>query len=271
MRRAGLLAAEILARAAVGIEPDEVERFPDTQPVPSDLPRVAYVTMLLTQGLLHDTYVFGRNAREGLPRAVDPRVVFEGAITSGNCVSACDKNTTWHHQNNPVVRELFRRHGRELAFVGSVLTDEPTRLARKQASAERAVELVKELNADGVVISKEGFGNPDADLMLLIRGLEEAGIATVAITDEFAGSDGASPSLADTTPEADALVSVGNANERVVLPALARTLGPQADVPRLAGGHARSLRADGSIEVELQAIVGSTNQLGEGRLSCGEA
>ena len=270
VRGAGLAAAEIVARTAAGHEPDARERFPWEPDVAPELPRVAYLAMLLSQGLLHDTYVLGRNARDAVPRVIDPRATFEGAIVSGNCVSACDKNTTWHHQNDPIAGELLRRHGTELSLVGTVLTNEPTRMAEKEASARRAIALVEGLGAQGVVVAKEGFGNPDADLMLLIRGLEAAGIRTVALSDEFAGVDGGSQSLADTTPEADAIVSVGNANARVVLPAMERTLGPPGDVARLAGGHARSLRDDGSVEVELQAIVGATNQLGQGRLSCRE-
>jgi glycine reductase len=271
LREAGLAAAAWLARLAAGAEPGSVERFAlPAVPAERGLPRVAYVYMLLCQGLLHDTYVFGQSAREGLPRAVDPRVVFEGAIVSGNCVSACDKNTTWHHQQAPVVRALLRRHGRELDFAGAVLTPSPIRLAEKQAAARRTVDLVRELGAAGAVISKEGFGNPDADLMMLVRGLEAEGVRSVAITDEFAGEDGASQSLADTAAEADALVSVGNANERVVLAPMERWLGPAGAVPRLAGGLPGSLRADGSVEVELQAIVGATNPLGQGRLTCRE-
>ena len=32
---------------------------------------------------------------------------------------------------------------------------------------------------------EEGFGNPDADLMMLVQGLEQSGIKTTAITDEY--------------------------------------------------------------------------------------
>ena len=212
--------------------------------------------------------MFGENAREGLPRSVSPEVLLDGAITSGNCVSACDKNTTWHHQNNPLLRELTQRHGKELDFVGVVLANEPVRLADKQSTTAKSVELVKELGADGVVISKEGFGNPDADLMMLIRGLEEAGIKTVSITDEYAGPDGGSQSLADVCSEADAVISVGNANERVVLPPLDRLLGPIQDLAHLAGAYPQSLHDDGSLEIELQGIIGATNELGFQKLSC---
>ena len=272
VRLSGLAAAQFLGESVRMSKPDVLETLdiPDASSVSPDLPKVAYVYMLLSQGLLHDTYVFGQDAKEGLPRSIFPQALLDGAITSGNCVSACDKNTTWHHQNNPLLRELYQRHGKELNFVGVVLTNEPVRLAAKQASAEKTIELVKKLGADGVIISKEGFGNPDADQMMLIHGLEEAGIRTVSITDEYAGADGGSQSLADVTPEADAIISAGNANERVILPPLKRLIGPIKDLSHLAGAYPQSLHDDGSIEIEIQGIIGSTNELGSHTLSCRE-
>ncbi len=271
VRHAGLNAAAFLADTARKSTPAEIETYaPVTASAPSlNLPRVAYVYMLLSQGLLHDTYVQGRNAKEELPRIISANILMDGAITSGNCVSACDKNTTYHHQNNPVLRELYQRHGKSLDFAGVVLTNEPVRLAGKKASAQKSIE-VQTLKADAVVISKEGFGNPDTDQMMLIRGLEEAGIRTVAITDEYAGPNGASQSLADTTPLAQAIISVGNANERILLPPMERLLGPIDDLSRLAGAYPHSLHPDGSLEVELQAVIGATNELGFQSLRCRE-
>jgi sarcosine reductase len=269
IRATGLGAAEHVAKCAVGAPPDERREIEwDNAGVDRALPRLVYVYMVLSQGLLHDTYVMGRNAAEGLPATLDPRLVIDGALVSGNCVSACDKNTTFHHQNNPIVTELLAGHGTRWNFVGVVLTNASTRLAEKERAAAAAVDLTRGLEADGAVVSKEGFGNPDADLMMLLRGLEHARIKTVGVTDEFAGVDGASQSLADAAREADALVSTGNANERIVLPPMRKVIGPLPDVARLAGGYAYSLRDDGALEVELQAIVGATNQLGFSRLSC---
>lgn len=270
-RSAGLFAAEYLAAACEGLTPDQtVEIVWEAMPSDSNLPRIVYIDMLLSQGLLHDNYVLGRNAMEGLPRVIDPRVVLDGGVISGNCVSACDKNTTYHHQNNPIILQLLAGHGSRWDFCGVVLTNEPTRLKGKQDSATATVGLARRLKADGALISKEGFGNPDADLMMIIQGLEEVGIKTVAITDEYAGRDGDSQSLADTAPQADALVSTGNANQTQVLPAVDTVIGPLPDVARLAGGYAQCIRDDGTMQVELQAIVGSTNQLGFGHLSCRE-
>ncbi|MDH4318697.1 MAG: glycine/sarcosine/betaine reductase component B subunit, partial [Desulfobulbaceae bacterium] len=180
LRGLGLLAAQYLGQTTRLHSPDTIRCHPVELSATSldSLPRVAYVYMLLSQGLLHDSHVLGKDAKKGLPRIISPAQLLDNAIISGNCVSACDKNTTYHHQTNPILAELLARHGRDLNFVGVVLTNEPVRLDEKQASAERAVDLARSLDPDGVVISKEGFGNPDTDQMMLIGGLERAGIKT---------------------------------------------------------------------------------------------
>ncbi len=53
------------------------------------------------------------------------------------------------------------------------------------------------LICDGVIVSQEGFGNPDIDLIMNCKKIEAEGIKTVIITDEYAGRDGKSQSLAD--------------------------------------------------------------------------
>lgn len=272
VRTIGLAAAGYIADAGRRVEPDYIHHFsfPGKDSAAEELPRIAYVYPLLTQGLLHDNYLHGRNSRDELPQVIDPLILLDGAIVSGNCVSACDKNTTYHHQNNPVLNELFLRHGKTLHFAGVVLTSERVRLAAKERVAKETIELVKKVGADGVILSKEGFGNPDADQMMLIRGLEQAGIKCCGLTDEFAGVDGASQSLADVTPEADAMISVGNANERILLPPMTRMIGPVKDLSKLAGGYPQSVHDDGSLEIELQGIIGATNELGLSNLSCRE-
>ena len=90
----------------------------------------------------------------------------DGAIISGNCVSACDKNTTYHHLNNPVVKDLYTAHGKTLNFVGVIITNETVYLADKQRSSDWTAKLCRMLDLDGVLISQEGFGNPDTDLIM---------------------------------------------------------------------------------------------------------
>ena len=272
LRLAGLKVAEYIGEAGRDVTPDEVEVF-ETLPLLKsieaypDLPKVAYVQMLQSQGLLHDTYVYGVDAKKILPTIIYPTEIMDGAIISGNCVSACDKNTTYHHQNNPVVHDLFEAHGKTVNFVGVIITNENVYLADKMRSSDWSAKLAEYLGLDGVIISQEGFGNPDTDLIMNTKKIERKGIKTVIITDEYAGRDGASQSLADADPLADAVVTGGNANEVIELPKLDKIIGDISVVDRIAGGFDGSLREDGTILVELQTITGATNELGFNRLS----
>lgn len=272
-RMAGLATAVRVGELARELEPDEVQVFETPTIAQSysdelkDLPRVAYVMMLQSQGLLHDTYVYGVDAKRTLSTMLSATEVMDGAIVSGNCVSACDKNTTYHHLNNPVIQDLFKQHGKTLNFVGTIITNENVYLADKLRSSDWTAKLANFLSLDAAIVSQEGFGNPDTDLILNCKKLEAQGIKTVIITDEYAGPDGKSQSLADADAAADAVVTGGNANEPIFLPAMDRVIGTLDYVDKIAGGHDGSLLADGSIEAELQVITGATNEMGFNRLS----
>lgn len=275
LRKMGLKAASYLGEAARSLTPDETFTY-ELLPVHEyhrrypDLPKIAYVYMLQSQGLLHDTYYYGVDVKNMVPTYMHPTEVMDGAIVSGNCVSACDKNTTYHHLNNPVIHDLLRRHGKELCFVGCVITNENVTLLDKQRSSDLTAKLVEMLGVDGVIISEEGFGNPDTDLIMNCTKIEQKGIKTVLITDEYAGQDGTSQSLADGSPLADAIVSGGNANALITLPPMEKIIGNIDPVEVIAGGFKGNRNPDGSITVELQAIIGATNELGFNRLTARE-
>ncbi|AKL94693.1 glycine reductase complex component B subunits alpha and beta [Clostridium aceticum] len=272
VRMIGLKAAQYLGEFAKNIEPDEIKSF-ETEPILEsvkkypDLPKVGYVYMLQTQGLLHDTYVYGVDAKKIVPTILYPTEIMDGAIISGNCVSACDKNPTYVHQNNSIINDLYEKHGKEINFVGVIITNENVYLADKERSSNWTAKLCKYLGLDGVIVSQEGFGNPDTDLIMNCKKIENQGVKTVIVTDEYAGRDGASQSLADADAKADAVVTNGNANETIVLPPMKRIIGVTDYVDVIAGGFAGSLREDGSIEVEIQAITGATNETGFGKLT----
>ena len=272
VRIAGLRAATYIGEIGRNVTPDETAEF-ETLGIKEgiekypNLPRVAYVHMLQSQGLLHDTYVYGVDAKRSLTTIINPTETMDGAIISGNCVSACDKNTTYHHQNNPVVANLFAAHGKTLNYVCNIITNENVYLADKQRSSDWTSKLCRLLDLDGALVSQEGFGNPDTDLIMNCKKIELQGVKTVIITDEYAGQDGKSQSLADADPLADAVVTGGNANEVIILPKMDKVIGTLDYVDVIAGGHAGSLRPDGTIEAELQVITGATNEMGFNRLS----
>lgn len=272
VRYAGFKAAAYLAEAAKELEADKVETY-ETLPLAEgmekypELPKVAYVQMLQSQGLLHDTYVYGVDAKQIVPTVLYPTEIMDGAIISGNCVSACDKNTTYHHLNNPVVHDLYARHGKDINFVGVIATNENVYLADKERSSDWTAKIAEFLGLDGAVVSQEGFGNPDTDLIMNCKKLEAKDIKTVIITDEYAGRDGASQSLADADSAANAVVTGGNANEVIELPKMDKVIGTLDYTDTIAGGFDGSLADDGTITVEIQAITGATNELGFNKMS----
>jgi len=272
IRIAGLKIAYALGKLGATITPDECRAYEFSSLMEGaskypGLPRVGYVQMLQSQGLLHDTYVYGVDMKQSITTILSPTETMDGAILSGNCVSACDKNTTYHHQNNPVIEDLFDEHGKTLNFAAMIITNENVYLADKERSSDWTAKLVEYLDLDGVIISQEGFGNPDTDLIMNCKKIEQTGAHTVLITDEYAGRDGASQALADADPSADAVVTGGNANQLVTLPKLDRVIGTLDYTEKIAGGFAGGVHDDGSITVELQAITGSTNELGYNLLS----
>ena len=272
VRFAGLKAADYIGKLAKDVEPDEVKVY-ETCSVKEgiekypELPRVAYVLMLQSQGLMHDTYVYGVDMKQSLPTILNPTELMDGAVLSGNCVSACDKNTTYHHLNNPVIADLFEQHGKTLNFVGVIITNENVYLADKMRSSDWTSKLCEFLGVDGAIVSQEGFGNPDTDLIMNCKKIEAKGVKTVIITDEYAGRDGASQSLADADASANAVVTGGNANMVINLPAMDKVIGYPEVADIIAGGFDGSLHEDGSIVAELQVITGATNEMGFNKLS----
>ena len=251
-KNAKIDATEVFEKGTVA---EELKKYPD-------LPPVVHLCMCITQGLLHDTYVYGADVKTCLPTLLHPNEVLDGAMVSGNCVSACDKNSTYVHLNNPIIKSLYEHHGKDLNFIGVVITNENVTLADKKRSSSYAVKLAQTLGADAAVISEEGFGNPDADLVMNCWKCERKGIKTVLVTDEYANRDGASQSLADTCPEGDACVTAGNANATITLPPMDRIIGDTQFADVMAGGFFGSLKEDGSIFAEIQIITGATSEVG---------
>jgi glycine reductase len=185
----------------------------------------------------------------------------DGAVVSGNYVIPSNRNPTYFHLNNPVIRELYMRNGHDLLFSGLVVCNEHSRLEDKESTAQEVVETLKESDTDGVIITKEGGGNADTDLMFMCSTCESQGIRTVLVGNEGAGLDGRDPSLAHSTPEADAFVTSGNNDELVELGPVEKLIGrgPLPGVTENLGGK---------LTIPVSRINGAANLLGYGMLTC---
>lgn len=265
LRRGVLRLAVALADAAVEAEPDAVETLP-APAAPgkqSGRPRVGVVTNLQSQGAFKDVFVYGRSMATSLPTWIDPAEVEDGAVVSGQYGHPGLRNSTWMHLNHPVVAALRQRHGDTADFAGLVLCPEPVDQREKEQVSAHAVALCAAAGFDAAVVTKEGAGNADTDLSLKLDLLEDAGIAAVGIFAEMSGPDGTGPPVVSPPRRATAMISAGNYDERLTLPAVDHALG--GTEVRIAGAAA----TDG-LELPVAAVLGSLNPLGWGRLTCRE-
>ena len=262
--RQGLLRlAARLAEAALEAPPDDVDELPSPGPRAAydSLPRVGAVTNLQTQGTFKDVFVYGRSFGAGLPTLLEPGELDDGAVVSGQFGHPSLKNPTFLHQNHPVVAALRARHGVDLSFAGVVISPEPVDATQKELVSAHAARVCAAAGWDAAIVTKEGGGNADGDVSLKMDALEDAGIAAVGLFAEMAGADGTGPPIVVPPERATAMVSTGNYDERLVLPAVERALG---------GDTVALLDQPATDELQLPTAVVycALSPLGWGHLTC---
>ncbi|MDP1848914.1 MAG: glycine/sarcosine/betaine reductase component B subunit [Solirubrobacteraceae bacterium] len=261
--RRGLVAiAAHLAEAALDAEPDAVEELAEPGSIPNGKPRVGVILNLQTQGRFKDVFVYGRSLSGGLPTVISPTELDDGAVVSGQFGHPALKNPTILHQTHPVVAAL-RARSDELELAALILCPEPVDMANKELVSAHAARLCKGLGLDAVIATKEGGGNADADVSLKLDLLEAEGITAVGILAEMAGRDGTGPPLVVPPTKATALVSTGNYDERMILPAVDRALGRE----RIA---LLDQASTDEVELPVAVIYCAQSTLGWGRLTCAE-
>lgn len=266
IRLLGFKASLYLAKAGLEVKADEVKTYKKEKIDSSkNLPKVAYAYLIMAQGLLHDNFVYGMNAQDIPPVLMHPNELWDGAIVSGNCVTASDKNTTYDNQNHPIVENLYERHGKDLEFCGLIASPLSTKLGEKERNAMVTVTLAQQCETDSIIISQEGGGNPEADLMLICERSEKRDINSVIVLHDNPGPDGTSEPMANTSPMADAIVSTGNDNIIVTLPKMDKNIGHINQLSQLSGSPEDCEQDNGEIKVGLLVIMGSTSNLGFGK------
>ena len=110
-----------------------------------------------------------------------------------------------------------------------------------------------------LVVTTDAGGNSHTDTMLTVRACEQAGVRTTTIVAEMADPDSTSPGLTDWVPEADSIVSAGNAEELVPSWAPERIIGGET---LLDGTDAREAGP-----IPARNYLGATNQMGQHSLT----
>ena len=260
LKQAGSKTSVYLANSVRGMIPNETKIFDLRLPHNKlrGLPKVGYLFQLHSHGDSREPFIYGDNSRRYYPTVIHPNEILDGAIVCGHYnLSPALKNTTYSLLNHPVILDLYESHGRDLNFKGVVVAPEPTTLDEIKRTAMMSASLLKNVfEVDGVLITKEGGGHTDVDLMQNCDECEKLGIKTVLIDNEWLGPDGAGGlPLLDMSPNANAMISVGNMDEVVALPPMERVV----------GGHTMpDIQADlrDEASIPLRCIANGTSQIG---------
>lgn len=237
LHRVKLKAATYLARVTAALPPPTLETY-TLAPVDPGLPRVVYMDQLHQQGLMAQTFLYGKHTQGLEPTLLHPNEMLDGALVNGNYRQP-GRAATAGHSNNFMVRELYRRHGQDVNFLGVVIgrgwQDSQSLKERQGWMMARVARLIGAevalLTAD---IGGTG-GNNTIDFMQTIKACEQMGLQTVAVMQESGNPDGSDPTVVDSVPEADALVSVGGIGWHTpAAPAVQRVIGGDTIRPNIA-------------------------------------
>ena len=108
------------------------------------------------------------------------------------------------HCDNSIVRELYRRHGDDLNFLGVVVGrgwQDTQFLKERQGWMMARVACL--MGAQTAIVSADMSGtggNNTIDFMQTIKACEHMGLRTVAILQESGNPDGSDPTLVDYVP-----------------------------------------------------------------------
>ncbi len=269
LKTAGLKAAAYLARAGESLKPDEIEIY-DLPPLTEitkgaeGLPKITYIFQILSlqfEPIPGEPTLFGKQAEGIVPAILHPNQVLDGAITSP--VPGLNVQT-YQIQNHPIIKELYRRHAKELCFTGVIVTVAHNNVADFDRMADIAASLAKwVIGADGAVLTKTAGGAPELAMARTAQRCEQLGIKT-AIAMLHMGADFKDAKYGASTifsmPEVDAIVSMGVPYAELILPPVERVIGGPV-----------SLSEDPAIKGKmvqwLGSIKGSLCQLGSSKLT----
>lgn len=266
IRLAGLRVAVALGATTREGAPTTVETFA-LGPADPELPRVVYVAPMMREGEVHTTFLYGM-AVESLPLVMHPNEILDGGVVSADYWIACHRVPTYLYQNEPVVRALYRRHARDINFVAvlacrCLIVSE----VEKRRQAAQVAKVAAMLGAEGAIITMSNGGHAYADQMLICQAVERAGIKTVLGVDEYSDTDGSDLPLVIHVPEATAIVSCGNQEVQIELPAMARLLGGDSFVAGNLQEKAFESHPTSALTLAIRQLYAATAQVGAGRLT----
>lgn len=229
---AALYVSDTLAALVKTAKPMELDVYETPHADPA-LPRAVYIMCVRSsEHYSNSVYAFW-TAIYGLTRLtppwlLHPNEVVDGAVSAGSPYHG-PSSTSWVYVNNPVINDMYRRHGKELDFAGVIVIR--TRWSaqfEKDITSNQAAKLARLVGANCAVVTWDAGGNDFMETIRTVQACEKLGIKTVFLTGEESPESGGPP-LLEPLPEADAIVTTGfggHANRsRAPLPVVDRIVG----------------------------------------------
>jgi glycine reductase len=269
VKLAGFKTSVYLARAAEGHPVDETELYELDIPGvlhegTSKLPIVVYYYQLHSpqhnyQGT-PDPILYGTDVDILLPTLIHPNEILDGAVVSPQTMRCID---TYSIQNHAVIKELYRRHGKELLFGGVVLGTASLEPVQRQRMAMMAANLISNvLGADGAILTKVFGGMPHADLALTAEACENLGVKTTIFIMLWHSIGSIADEVYFNSDSLDAIINVGQICERFILLKADRILGGHSDT-RISNPDFVQKADDQSIDIEAFLLAGVIGMLGD--------
>jgi sarcosine reductase len=232
VHKAALVVNDQVAAATRDLTPPEREVFVLREVDPA-LPKVIYIWCVHSPQAMSGSSTAFCTATYGLtqltpPWYLHPNEILDGALTGPYRTAFA---MSWTVMNNPVLLDLYRRHGIDWNFLGVIaLRTEWTTQHEKQLMANQAAKLARVLGAQGAIVTWDAGGNEFIEVVRTIQACEQLGIKTVFLTSEDDATE-AAPTMLEPLPEADAIVSTSFFKTRTLqlpdLPPVARVIGLQ--------------------------------------------
>ncbi|AHM57773.1 D-proline reductase proprotein PrdA (plasmid) [Peptoclostridium acidaminophilum DSM 3953] len=160
-------------------------------------PKVLLVKEIMGQGAMHEKLLLPlqpcgitgsrSNIDMGnIPLVLSPLEAIDGGVHALTCVGPSTKETSRHYFRDPLVMQALSDSDIDMcgvAFVGS-----PAVSQQKYMIAERLGMLAEAMDADGVIIATEGYGNNHIDFAAYLEAIGKRGIPAAGAT--FCGNFG---------------------------------------------------------------------------------
>ena len=256
LKTASLKASVYLAACCKDLVPDEVEvcelpSLTDIAKGSEDLPRFVYIWNFYRYYEKDDSAIYGKIYNWMPSMLLHPNEIYDGAVVCPTTNMASSE--TYTIQNHPIIKELYKRHGKDWLFLGVIPTVAMLEDCDVQSQMTLAVKLALQMGATGAVLTKAPGGSPMVDIATFAVNASEYGIKSVLVIDDMAAAlpDGRFKvnGIIFTDPKASAIVTTGNTTEPCKLSAVDRVVGlytdgaEQAITARMAGiaGHGTQL------------------------------